>query len=296
MLIYIILSLTMLFWGLSFIWYKQVLVEIKPITLIFFRLILASITLWIYLIAIKKIPKIYLKDSWLFIGLAFFEPFLYFLGESYGIQYVSSSLAAILIATIPLFTPFTSYIFFREKLSVRNYIGIVISFGGVLLVILNDSSAYSFSVKGLLLIMLAVFSTQGYLVMLRKVTSRYSTSGIVVIQHTIGIFLFLPLFLIVDLKGFQIKNLLSVWVPLLSLAILCSMVAFLLFTKGVKEIGISRANVFANFIPVYTAIAAYLLLSEPMQLQKILGMAVAIIGVILTQIQSKTKTKIIAVS
>ena len=294
LLIYIILSLAMLFWGLSFIWYKQVLVQIKPVTLIFFRLIIASVALWIYLIIIRKTPRVNIKDSWLFIGLAFFEPFLYFLGESYGIQYVSTTLAAILIATIPLFTPFTSFLFFGEKLNLKNYLGILVSFAGVLLVILNDSATYTFSIKGLLLMMLAVFSTQGYLVMLRKVSSKYTTSGIVVIQHTLGIFFFLPLFLIMDLSGFKLNSLFSIWFPLLSLGILCSMVAFLFFTKGVKKIGISRANVFANFIPVYTAVAAYLMLHEPMHIQKIAGMALTIVGVIFTQLNSKVKTKVIA--
>ena len=287
-LVYILLSITMLFWGLSFIWYKQALIHVGPVTLIFFRLVVASVALWTYLFLTGRAQKIKLEDVWLFAGLAFFEPFLYFLGESIGIQYVSSSLAAIIIATIPLFTPFTSYIFFREKLTVKNYIGLVVSFFGVLLVILNDSNSYDFSFKGIALMMLAVFSTQGYLVLLSKLSGKYRTANIVAVQNSLGVIFFLPVFLIFESGRFHFENLVIAWRPLIYLALLGSMVAFLFFTWGVKAIGISKANVFANFIPVFTAISAFFVLSETLPMQKTLGIILAIFGVILTQLKQKT--------
>ena len=53
----------------------------------------------------------------LFLLMALFEPFIYFLGESYGLLYVSSTVAAVIVATIPLISPLFAWYFFREKLN-----------------------------------------------------------------------------------------------------------------------------------------------------------------------------------
>jgi len=105
---YIAVSLAMIFWSFTFIWYKEVYHFYNPITTVFFRLILSSIFLFALMYPLKRLQKIQKGDFKYFLLVSFFEPFLYFIGESYGIKYVSTTLAAVVIATIPLFNSFTS--------------------------------------------------------------------------------------------------------------------------------------------------------------------------------------------
>jgi len=74
----------------------------------------------------------------LFLLLSFFQPFCYFTFESFGMKFVSSTLGALIIATIPLFTPIFTYFLAREKITLFNISGLIISFVGVIVVLAND--------------------------------------------------------------------------------------------------------------------------------------------------------------
>ena len=55
--------------------------------------------------------------------LALFEPFLYFLGESFGLTYVSATVGSVLISTIPVFATIGAWLIFREKLKANKLCG-----------------------------------------------------------------------------------------------------------------------------------------------------------------------------
>jgi drug/metabolite transporter (DMT)-like permease len=92
-----------LFWGFSFIWTKKVLNFYEPFTIILLRLIISASFLFVVGKIFKKIQPLKLKDLKLIALLAFFEPFLYFIGEAYGLKYVSATVSSVLIATIRFF-------------------------------------------------------------------------------------------------------------------------------------------------------------------------------------------------
>ncbi|MDO9613572.1 MAG: DMT family transporter, partial [Bacteroidota bacterium] len=112
--------LSMIFWSFSFVWIKIVYEAYGPLTTILFRLIISTGLLLVFTILSRKLQKIKAGDLKLFILMAFFEPFLYFMGESYGLLYVSSTVASVIVATIPLFSPIAAWYFYKEKLSRTN--------------------------------------------------------------------------------------------------------------------------------------------------------------------------------
>ena len=88
-----------------------------------------------------------------------------------------------------------------------------------------------------------------------------------------------------DFKHFiLIKPNTELVLSLLGLAIFASSLAYLLFTSVIKEIGISKANMFTNLIPVFTAFFSYIILSESFTLNKIIGILIVIVGVMISQI------------
>lgn len=281
----------MIFWAFSFIWYKSANKSFPPITIVFIRLFLSVILLTTYLIITKSFMKIKKGDLKLFLMLALFEPFFYFLGESFGLTYVSATVCSVLISTIPVFATIGAWLIFKERLKVINYAGIVLSFIGVVIFILNSDGSLSYNIKGLGLLFFAVFSAVGYNLTLSRLVGSYSPVYIVNVQNLIGATLFLPLFLIFDFNHFiNTPVTFNMFIPIIKLAVFASCGAFILFAYSVSNIGITKANVFTNCIPVFTALFSFILMGDKLTVQNIIGMVVVIAGLFMSQMNNIHKS------
>ncbi len=282
--------LAMIFWSLSFIWFKEANETYRPVTIVLIRLIISVILLSTYLFVKKKFMKIRKEDRKLFLMLSLFEPFLYFLGESFGLTYVSATVGSVIISTIPVFATIGAWLLFREKLRIINYAGIIVSFLGVVVFILNSNGGISFNMKGLALLGLAVFSAVGYNLTLSRLVDHYSPVFIVYFQNALGAILFLPVFLITDYRSFiGTPVTVASFIPILELAVFASCGAFILFAFSVRNIGITRANVFTNFIPVFTAIFSFFILGEKLSVQNVIGILIVVAGLYMSQINGRVK-------
>ena len=134
--VYFLVILANIFWGFTFVAFKFANQSFRPISIVYFRLFVSIFFLFGFAILLKRLGKIEKKDRKWFFLLSLFEPFFYFLGEAFGLTLVTATLGAVIISTIPLVVPFAAYYIFRERLTPMNYLGLVISFGGVLLVVL----------------------------------------------------------------------------------------------------------------------------------------------------------------
>ncbi|MCX6273234.1 MAG: DMT family transporter [Bacteroidetes bacterium] len=284
-LVTIISVLAMFFWGMSFVWSKIVFRYYSPVTTIFLRLLFSSAILLSVCYIFFRSERLKMKDLRLFIVSAFFSPFCYFLGESYGLLEVSSTIASVIIAMIPVFTPFFAYFTLKEKLTWFNFLGITVSFIGVIIMLLKKDLSLNASPLGVVLLFIAVFSALGYGISVKKLSLKYNPFVVVGYQNLIGAIFFLPLFLFMDLKTFlTVKPNQQLITSMAALVIFASSLAFILYTSSVRYIGISRANIYSNLIPVFTAIFSFYVLNEEFTAAKLVGMAVVITGVILAQI------------
>ena len=290
--IYTITIASMLFWGMAFIWMKIVLQYYQPITVATLRIFLSSIFLLFYIKLFKKSQKIDKSDYKIFLISAFFNPFIYFLLESYGIKYVSPTISAVILATIPLFSPLVASFPVKEKLSFLSIFGIIISFFGILIMLVNKDLSLRADPIGVLILFLAVASALVYSVLLVKLTRKYSSVNIITYQNTIGIFYFLPLFFYFDFNSFiNVKPNFELVSSLVFLSILCSSLAFIFYATSIKNLGISKTNIFTNLIPVFAAIFSYFILAEIFPFSKILGIIIVIVGVFVSQIKRKKPQK-----
>ncbi len=255
------------------------------------RLVISVIILVAYLIIKKKFMKIRKEDRKLFIMLTLFEPLFYFLGESFGLTYVSATVGSVLISTIPVVATIGAWIIFKERLKGINYIGIVLSFIGVVVFIINRDGTLSFNIKGLLLLSLAVISATGYNLTLSRLVGNYTPVFIVTVQNFIGAFLFLPIFLVSDLNHLISHQItFKSFIPVIELAVFASCGAFIFFAYSVRNIGITKANVFTNFIPIFTAIFSFIILGDRLTLQNIAGMIIVITGIFMAQMNGRPKS------
>jgi drug/metabolite transporter (DMT)-like permease len=289
--VYIPVLMAMFFWSFSFIWYKQVFVNFQPMTLIVLRLVIAVPLLFGLSLAAGKLQTIQPRHLKWFLLLGFFEPFLYFMGECYGINLISPTLGSILISLIPLLVPIPAKYIFRERFSFTNYIGLVISITGVILVMAGDRGAGTGAITGVLLMLVAVVSAVFHSIYVRKLSEHYSSFTIVTYQSTFGFLYFIPVFLFTEFNQFihQHHSFIS-YLPVIKLAVFSSTLAFLLFVYSIKNIGMARTNVFINLIPVFTAILSYLILKEAFGPVKIAGILVVITGIVFSQYSQSLQT------
>ena len=290
--IYIAIVLSMIFWSFSFIWTRVAIISFPPMTLITLRLILASCLLFGVLKITKKFQIILRKDIKLFLSLAFFEPFLYYVGETYGLTMVESTPASVIIATIPLFAPILAFAALRERIGWSTVFGIFLSLIGVVFVIYERGTGLKSNPYGVTLMFMAVFSAICYATILKKIPDYYSSMSIIFYQSFLGLIYFIPTFLLTDFSTIQsIKVTNQSIIALLLLAFFASVIAFVLFAGVVRKVGVSRTNVFVNLIPVFTAILSWLILDEVLTGTKWIGIIIVVSGLFISQWNSYKSTK-----
>ncbi|MBR4392204.1 MAG: DMT family transporter [Bacteroidales bacterium] len=280
--------IAMIIWGGSYVWSTQVFQTLQPGTTVLLRLLISCPFLLLLSFLFKTTEKIEKKDIKLFFLAAFFEPFLYFIGESYGLLRVSPTICSAIVATIPLFAPIAAFFMLKERISAMNIVGLIVSFLGVLLMLFNKNLEMTASVSGLLFIFMAVVVAVCYSVALKKLADRYHPITVVLVENSIGIIYFLPFVLLMECTSLpavlQVSNYI---VPLLLLAILASSISYVLYTYSVGKLGVARSNVYTNTIPIFTACFSYFLIHEEITVFKMIGIVVVILGLILSQIKAK---------
>lgn len=280
----------MVFWGLSFIWSTQVFNYLNPTTTIFFRLIISCVFLGVLLFSLGLFEKVHKKDLKLFALAALFEPFLYFIFESYGLLNSAPVVSSAIIATIPLFTPIAAFFFLKERLTPWNIAGFIISFFGVIFMLLNKNLELTISVKGIVFLFSAVFVAVAYSIALRKLTMLYKPLTITFVQNILGIIYFIPMFFIMEnVTPSQIAQIGGYILPLLSLGVFASSVAYTLWAYAFSKLGAAKANIYSNLIPVFTAIFSCIIIGEMINVQKIIGILFVIGGLILSQLKFNKK-------
>lgn len=278
------------FWSFSFIWFKIAYLGYNPVTVVIFRLAISAVLMAVISLGMKRLQKVSRKDFRLFVLMSFFEPFLYFIGESYGLKYISSTVAAVIVATIPLITPVVAWYFYRERVRWMNVIGLVFSFVGVGLVVLNGSFRFEASPLGVSLEFMAVIAAISYSIVLRNLVGRYNTFTIIVWQNVIGVALFFPVWLVVEFNDFVTRPFHpEAFRAIVFLAVFSSTLAFVFFTQSIRKLGVNRSNTFINLIPVFVAILSFFILKDNLGIQQIAGIVIVVAGLFLAQLKRKKK-------
>ena len=292
LLVYIASSFAILLWGMSYIWTDKLLeLGIPVFYFVFVRIFLAGVVLFLLNVAYGRIKRIQQQDLGKFLLLAFFEPFIYFVCETYGVEMTSPTISAMIIATIPIFSIAAGRIFFKEKITALNIVGVTLSLMGIIMVIMKGEIVGKDLLWGIILLLIAVIAEVGHASITKSLAGNYSSQIIVMYQFLIGSVYLLPLFAWKGLDGFNATLYFSadVWYPLICLAVLCSSLAFSLWVSTIKNLGVAKSSIFSALIPVVTALIAWILGTQMTTLQWS-GIALSTVGVVLSQYSKKKVT------
>ncbi len=293
LLVYIVSVVSIVLWGMSYIWSDQLLrLGIPVVYIVCIRSLVAGIVLMLLNLAMGHSIRIRKEDLSKFLLLAFCEPFIYFVCETYGIKLTESpTYSALVIATAPIFSVAAGVALFHERVNWVNIFGILVCLVGLGIVTHGATSVGEHFVAGVLLLIVAVISEVGYASCTKALSSRYKPMVIVQYQFLIGGILLLPLFFTLGMKDYDAAVYMSwdVWKPILCLAILCSSIAFTLWASTIKNLGVAKASIFLAMIPVVTAVIGAILGTELLTTLQWTGIAIAFSGLVLTQYVKKKK-------
>lgn len=204
---------------------------------------------------------------------------VYFIFENYGLSFISAANATILLASIPLFTVLIEAILSRTPISLKTGIGVVLSMGGVALVIGNSISvsANVNEVIGSLLMLGAALSWTIYSIMNKKLEGIYPTIFLSFQQNMYGALCLIP-FALMERKNWQPIGALS-WANIIYLALICSALCYYMYLYALKNLGPTKTNVYINLMPLVGVIAAYLLLGEKLYSMQLVGGGFILLGI-----------------
>lgn len=172
---YIQILLAIIFWGASFVATKTVLLELKPVTIIILRLLLASVLLTIIALSTKRNFSINLKSHGWILILALVAVFHLWIQVT-GLQFTTASNTGWIIGTAPVFMALLGLLFYKEKITFIQLSGIIIAMFGLLLLIGKGdiTNVDLIENKGDLLVLGSAFTWGVYSMVNKKISLTYS--------------------------------------------------------------------------------------------------------------------------
>ncbi len=291
--IHILAIFTSVIWGTTFASTK-ILIEcgLSPAQIMLIRFLLAYAGIW--MLIPKKIWADNLRDElWLFLaGMA--GGSLYFFTENTALEYTYAANVAIVIAVGPLVIAFITHLFYKsEPFGVQLLYGGMVALVGIIMVVLNGRFILKISPWGDFLTLTAVLCWAFYSVLLKKL-ANYSSLFITRKVFFYGILTILPLFFFQrPLPETVIFTQPVVWGNLLFLGIVASLLCFLSWSFCVKKLGIVVCTNYLYLNPVAALAVSILVLGEPVTPVALLGTALILTGVYISEKKKKIiiKTK-----
>ena len=281
---FLIIALPIVFWAFAFPFIKIGLEELHPVNLTIMRLfIVCAIFLLFIGVAPKKFSKIRRKDLPPLFLLGFFGLVVYHLGLNYGEQYISPSAASLIIATIPVFTIIFATILLKERITKKIAVGIPLSLSGVVIISLTSTTGNPFEVSYIsaaVAVLISAFVGAFYTIAGKKLLERYSALSLTVYAFLFGSLGLLP-FLSPSLFTEVAHMTWTGWGAVLFLAVLPTVVGYVLWYVALEVKTASEISGFLYFIPVLSTVISYFLLHDAITLFFIAGAALVILGLII---------------
>lgn len=283
---YIIIAGTL--WGIISIFVNQLkLIGFNSMQVVSIRVLFSALVLIFYLlIKNRKLLKINFKDIPLFIGtgvgsIIFFNYCYFEAIEIIG----GASIPALLLYTAPIFVMILSVIFFKEKITKKKLISLIMTFLGLILVTGAFSSSDKISIFALLLGLGSGLGYALYSIFGKFLVDKYSAITITTYTFVIATIFSVPFSGVIQNFNLLIssKGILSA----LALAIISTVLPFLLYTKGLSGMETSKASILATVEPFVATIVGVVFFRETMTLYKIIGMLLVLLAIIILNMNKK---------
>lgn len=300
LLAYLGMSVNTAIVGLSFIFMKMALRYTDPVVMLAHRFSFAFLVLILMqLFGLVKFPSFSFSRIKPLLLLALFYPLMFFLLQTFGIQYSTASEAGIIFAVIPVLTTLVASVFLKEKTNLLQKTGILMSVAGVFYIIFktgihkNDTDPL-----GVVLLLLSVLSIIAYYTIGRKLGHTFSPVELTVLMSYLAFIIFNIWALSHHfLNGTPFKFIDPLThscflIPILYLGVLSSLLTSFLSNYALTAISASKIAVFNNLSPVIAVFGGVVFLNEKLYGYHFIGGMLVLVGVVSTiSVKSLNKPK-----
>ena len=283
---------TIMVWGTTFTSTKVLLRSFEPLEILFFRMAIAFVILFI-----AKPKKLVLKNKkheLLFAAAGLCGIIIYQILENYSLSFTMVANTSLIVTTSPFFIAILSVLFLKtEKPGYLFFAGFLAAIIGIAIISFSGITALRISPLGDLLALGAAVSWAFYSILTKQISSH----GYSIVQVTRRIFGYALAFLIPILLFSGIKlnpgalaqpvNVLN----LLFLGVLASAVCFCSWNYSVKVLGAVRTSVYIYLVPVISVVTSSIVLGETITWLTAGGIALVLLGLVLSDRKSKRKKR-----
>ena len=284
-------SLLYFLWSLAFPIGKKLLEISPPVFLTGARMLFGALLLlgFVSIFQRKTIKKISLR-GWIALGaLGFFSIFITNILEFWSLQHLSSAKTCFLYSLSPFLTAILSYFHFKEKMTFRKWVGVVVGVLGFIPVIIYNSasegsfkSIFAISLPEISMLAAVFFSVYGWII-LRMLVKNENISppisnglsmligGVFSILASFAVDIWAPI-PIAEGKAF------SFGVTLFLLTILSNIICYNLYGHLLKKYTATVLSFFGMLSPIFASIHGYFILGEAISPVIILSTAVVLLG------------------
>ena len=282
----LIIFITLSFmWSLSFIFYRVGVPEFGSLAFASLRVVLAGLTMLVFVI-LKKKNRIGIRENWKVLTLVgLFSAAVPFILFAFSARSVNAGVLAVLNASVPMISGFIASVFFKDRLSKKQILGLVIGVIGVMILMSENlfGGQGAGSGSGLLPMGYALLACVGYALganitrnYLENVSPVAITAGSLIIASVI----MLPVAVYEFPYGKSIS--VTAWISVICIGVFSTAIALIFMNQLIKSIGPVRATSITLVIPIFAIILGYLLLGEALDTPAIIGSIVILFGTYLS--------------
>jgi drug/metabolite transporter (DMT)-like permease len=280
--------LVAMFWGGAFAAGKVTVEYMHPLAVAFYRFFLTALCLFPFMLWREKEKARLAKADipWMLLlgltGIFAYNAFFFM-----GLKFTTAINATTIIATVPMVTTVANSLIFKDKITIRQAAGILLSFFGVYTVVSKgDYFGLAWNTGDLFLIG-SLVSWSIYTLAGKKVMRTYSALTATTYAVGFGTIMLAPF--AIYYGALQPTSSILAWGLIGYMAFFSSVLGFVWWYNGVKELGPTRTVIFLNLVPIFATIGA-LAIGEKLYWPQLVGMVIVIAGVLFTNLPSKQVT------
>lgn len=281
--------LTIVIWGTTFISTKILLVDFRPVEILFIRFVMGlAVLLAVYPHRLKGTTR---RQEVTFAAAGLCGICLYYLLENIALTYTMASNVGVIISVAPFFTAIFSKLFLREKEKLRAnfFLGFLVAMTGIFFISFNGAKL-ELNPMGDFLALAAAIVWACYSILTRKI-SEFGYNTIVTTRRMFlyGILFMLPA-LALNFEPGRTRFTNPIYLlNLIYLGVGASALCFVTWNFAVKVLGVIKVSVYIYMVPVITIITSVFILKEPVTWISAVGTVLAVAGLFLSEFDLNTK-------
>lgn len=231
-----------------------------------------------------------IRRDWIFSIIAGVLLAFHFILWFESLRYTSIASSTVLVTLQPLFAIVGTYFFFKERLSAKGIVAMLIALAGSIIISWGDFKIGGMAFYGDILALIACAFVTGYMLFGQEVRKRVGLTTYTMIVYSVSA-VTLAIYMLVKGESFTTDNPMN-WLWFALLAIVPNLLGHTLFNWAIKYVSTNTTSIMILFEPIGASILAYWVFNESLVASQYIGGAAVILGILLYVMDGKKFLKL----